>query len=423
MEEAKMTTVRKEFYSPMLRALEKATGKRECPEFTDEHFLKSGVGRCLSDVRSGRDWIQKAMGVFKLAVSVSRFFTSLKSKRRLSFLEDVTAVVRSETDETAPSSDDPFAEHAELDGFAIYAGDGHFHRTSAHEKPIAGKRRAVGHFFGMNLRTQAVVHLDMARPKFKREQDITALKRMEANALRMGEPKGRKVILAYDSAIYDFCQWKRWKYSKGIYVITQMKKNTNLLICDDREFDREDPRNAGIVSDQLGETNCGNMLRKIVYIEPATGRKFVFLTNEMTLSPGLIAFIYKKRWDIEKVFDQFKNKLMEKKAWAKSSNAKCIQAQFMILTHNLTLLLERKIQSEEGISDTKIEKQRTRRIQIERQAIQEAGRKENPLVIQSYKAVQRSFQFLRWLRDALLVETSWRQDIKALRPLMEKYLS
>ena len=201
-----------------------------------------------------------------------------------------------------------------------------------------------------------------------------------------------------------------------------MKENTSLLICGDCEFDREDPRNVGIVSDQLGGTNSGDMLRKIVYIEPATGRKFVFLTNEMTLPPGLIAFIYKKRWDIEKVFDQFKNKLMENKAWAKSSNGKCAQAQFMALTHNLTLLLERKIESEEGISDTKIEKKRKRRIEVDRQLIKEAGRKENPLVTQPYKAVQRSFQFLRWLRDSLLVETSWRHAIDALRPLMVAYL-
>ena len=100
------------------------------------------------------------------------------------------------------------------------------------------------------------------------------------------------------------------------------------------------------------------MLRKIVYIEPSTGRRFVFLTNQMTLPPGLIAFIYKKRWDIEKVFDQFKNKLMESKAWAKSLIAKCTQAQFMVLTHNLTLMLERKLESEKGICNTKIEKHR-----------------------------------------------------------------
>ena len=421
--QAERSTVSKEFYNPMLRALESAKEKRECPEFTDEHFLKVGVGRCLNTVCSGRDWIQKAMSIFKLPVTVDRFFTSLKSSRRLGFLRNVADSVRSESDDTAPSSDDPFAAHAELDGFAIYAADGHFHGSSAHEEAIDGKRRVVGHILSMNLRTQSMIHLDVARPKLKREHEITALKRLEANALRMGEPTGRKVILAYDPAIYDFNQWQKWKQSKGIYIITRMKENTQLLICCDREFDREDPRNAGIISDQVGGTNSGHMLRKIVYVEPATGTKFVFLTNEMTLPPGLIAFIYKKRWDIEKVFDQFKNKLMEDKAWAKSPNSKCAQAQFMTLTHNLTLLLERKIESEEGISDTKIEKKRQKRIKEDRQKIQEAGRKENPLVTQSYKAVQRSFQFLRWLRDSILIDTSWRPAIEALRPLMRAYLS
>jgi len=421
--EAELSTVEREFYSPMLGALEKTTGKRECPEFTDEHFLKTGIGRCLNDVRSGRDWIQKAIQILNLAVTVSRFFTSLKSERRLHLLRNVAGFIRSEVDETAPSSDDPFAEHVELDCFAIYAADGHFHGSSAHEVPIEGKRYPVGHFFAMNLRTQSMTHLDVARPRWKREHDITALKRLQADALRMGEPKGRKVIIAYDPAIYDFPQWRKWKQSKGIYILTRMKENTNLLICGDREFDREDPRNVGIVSDQLGGTNSGDILRKIVYIEPTTGKTFVFLTTEMTLPPGLLAFIYKKRWDIEKVFDQFKNKLMENKAWAKSLNGKCIQAQFMVLTHNLTLQLERKIELEEGISDTKVEKKRKRRIEEDRQKIQEAGRIENPLVTKPYKTVQRSLQFLRWLRNYILVETSWKTAIEALRPLMRAYLS
>ena len=421
--EVEVTTVENEFYSPMFRALEKAEGKRECPEFTDEHFLKSGVGRCLNDVRSGRDWIQKAMMILRLGITVGRFFTSLKSQRRLGLTQNVTAAVRREADETAPAKDDPFAEHSELYGIAIYASDGHFHGSSAHDERIDNTCQPVGHFFSMNLRTQTMVHLDVARPKVKRENDITALKRLEGNALRMGEPKGRKVVIAYDPAIYDFVQWYNWKQSKGIYIITPMKENTCLQIIDDLEFDREDPRNAGIVSDEVGVTHSGHKLRKIIYIEPATGKTFVFLTNEMTLPPGLITFIYKKRWDIEKVFDQFKNKLMETKAWAKSLNAKCIQAQFMALAHNLALMLERKLELEEGISDTKIEKQRTRRIQKDLLKIKESGRKENPLVIRLYKHVQRSFQFIRWLRDVLLVKTPWKQAIEALRPLMTASLS
>ncbi len=95
----------------------------------------------------------------------------------------------------------------------------------------------------------------------------------------------------------------------------------------------------------------------------------------------------------------------------------------MVLAHNLTLILERKLESEEGISDTKIEKKRTLRIQKDLAKIKEAGRKENPLVTRPDKAVQRSFQFIRWLRDSLLVKTPWRQAVEALRPLMTAYLS
>ena len=421
--EAQVTTVEKEFYKPMFGALGKSPARRKCPEFSDGNFLMAGVGRCVNDIRSGRDWVQKAIAILKLPITVGRHFISLKSKRRLNLVASVNATVRSEADEAAPEKDDPFAEHAELAEFAIYAGDGHFHGCSAHDVAIDGKRQAVGHFFSMNLRTQTMEHLDVARPKVKKEHDITALKRLQANALRMGEPVGRKLILAYDPAVYDFEQWYRWKQSKGIYIITRMKENTRLFNYKDNKFDKEDQRNAGIESDQTGITSSGHMLRKIVYIEPSTGRRFVFLTNQMTLPPGLIAFIYKKRWDIEKVFDQFKNKLMESKAWAKSLIAKCTQAQFMVLTHNLTLMLERKLESEKGICNTKIEKHRKKRILRDRRKIQEAGRKENPLVTKSYKSVQRSFQFIRWLRSSLLIKTSWSHATEALRPLMSAYLS
>ena len=77
--EAEVDTVGKQFYSPLLRAPEKAPGKWECSEFTDEHFLKAEVGRYVNDGPSGREWIRKAMEILKLAATVSRFFTSLKT--------------------------------------------------------------------------------------------------------------------------------------------------------------------------------------------------------------------------------------------------------------------------------------------------------------------------------------------------------
>ena len=49
--------------------------------------------------------------------------------------------------------------------------------------------------------------------------------------------------------------------------------------------------------------------------DPVTGKAYSFLTTEMTLPPGLIALLYKLRWDVEKVFDEAKNKLEQQQAW------------------------------------------------------------------------------------------------------------
>ena len=93
---------------------------------------------------------------------------------------------------------------------------------------------------------------------------------------------------------------------------------------------------------------AGVLLRRIEYVEPLTGKVLVFLSSELTIRPGLIGFIYKLRWDIEKSFDQIKNKVGEKKAWGSSPTAKAMQAQFVCLLHNLLVLLEGRLHAEGG---------------------------------------------------------------------------
>ena len=54
----------------------------------------------------------------------------------------------------------------------------------------------------------------------------------------------------------------------------------------------------------------------------------------------MLAELYRRRWDVEKVFDELKNKPGEKKASATSSEAKQTQAHLLTITHNLLLLYE-----------------------------------------------------------------------------------
>ncbi len=82
---------------------------------------------------------------------------------------------------------------------------------------------------------------------------------------------------------------------------------------------------------------------------PDTGQIRVFLTTETTLPPGLIAHLYHRRWQIEKVFDSLKIKLNEKKSWATSETARSAQAQFLCLTHNLTRRMEHQLATQEAV--------------------------------------------------------------------------
>ena len=254
----------------------------------------------------------------------------------------------------------PFSEHLELGDFHIYAGDGHYHSAAVHEKKIEDKKYPVQHFYAINMRTGTMHHIDVARPAAgkKKEHDIRALKRLDIDTLRMGAPTGKKVLWVYDRAIIDFNQWYKWKHGSGIYVITREKKNMKLKVIGNYDFDQEDPRNNGVVDDQMVANSSGTMIRRVIYIDPVSGKRYRFLTNVFNIPPGLIAFLYKERWNIEKVFDEVKNKLHEKKAWATTYTAKCQQARFIAITHNLLLIFEHNLERDEGITDEKVKHKR-----------------------------------------------------------------
>ncbi|MBL8399283.1 MAG: hypothetical protein JNL84_14265 [Candidatus Accumulibacter sp.] len=69
-----------------------------------------------------------------------------------------------------------------------------------------------------------------------------------------------------------------------------------------------------------------------------------FLTNEFKLEPGIIAFLYSRRWEEEKCFDTWKNDFSLAKAWGASLAAIENQVRLAIVTSLLVaLLLHRKM--------------------------------------------------------------------------------
>ena len=417
-------TLRQRFFAPLELALVGATSTRQCHEYPDQLHLHSGVGRVVDGSKSGREWVQFFCTLFTISLSVSNFFAALRSERRLRLLREVDLDVRSQANEQIRNRDNPFQQHPELAQFEIYASDGHCQCASAHEDPIYGKKRAVTHLFSLNLCTHTAAHLTVTRPAKdkKKEHEIKALKRIGGAALRLGAPKGTKVVHAYDPAIIDYDQWHRWKQGHGVYIITLEKSNSALFKIGLQDWDKRAPVNVGVLSDEMTISPDGASLRRVRYRDPVTGEVYSFITNEMTLPPGLIAFIYKLRWDIEKVFDEFKNKLEQKKAWGKHDRSKTQQAHFITLAHNLLLMLENTLKAEEGIVDVKVQVKQAKRLAEDIEKAVQAGRSPNILVQNLTRATQRSLQFIRWLRTELILNTSWERAVVQLRPLMLKYL-
>ena len=412
------TTVAERFFAPLDHLLSTALHSRSCPALPDSAWLRLLVCRVLHEVPSGRAFLQQYAHLLPATPATGAFFESIKSTRRLSLLSEINAGLQGLA---ARMGCDPFTHFPHLNDFDVFAGDGHFHAAAVHDEIVGGIRHATGHFYGLNLRHQGVIHLTTGdRTTRLREHDMRALKRLDSNTLRQGAPKGRRVLWVWDKAGIDFRQWHCWKQSAGIYFISRAKEGQADEVMGESAWDTKASINQGIVSDQLVGTSNGVLIRRVTYRDPVDGEILVFLTNEMGLPPGLIAHLYRMRWDIEKTFDEFKNKLGEKKSWASSPTAKTIQAQCLCLAHTLLMLFEKLVLETAGIRNEAEEARRTRRLEQLEKQLKNAGEVMPEALRHLSRCTQHSVKLIRWLRSCLFVPTSCEASLGRLRALYRK---
>ena len=421
--------------------LKEAEYQRTCHAVTDQEWIDTGLIRVLKHEVSGRAFLQDVFNDTsgEAGLSVGQFFDALKSPRRKTHLRGLLEQYLKSVPRDHKTLPGP-AAFPSLDDFEIFAGDGHFHAASSHdERDLKGRKTAVGHLYTYNLRNFTCNHLALGnrkepqdlqpgrskkRKKTDKSHDMAVLKSLDAKTLRQGAAKGKKVLYIWDKAGIDFLQWYCWKQASGIYFLSLEKSNMVPMSPVSLEFDREDPVNAGIISDELAGYGGVAQLRRIAYRCPETGQELIFLTNlnaPKKYPPGLIAQLYRMRWDIEKVFDVFKNKFGEIKAWAKSKCAKEMQATFITLTHNLLTRFEDEIQGGSGLKNETNEKRQQARLSEARKKVAKLG-KCLPKLYQDWQRIkQTGVTFIRWLRGQLFVAASWLESLDLLRQTYEKF--
>jgi hypothetical protein len=391
-----ITTVDQAFFQPLTGLADASSHARPCPEFADDAFLRLGVQRVLETSISGRGFLQEHGLRFAHTPGRANYFAALSSPRRCAVLREVNQALVTTAN---PSLHDRLADIPELASYECFAQDGHWHQAGAHDPRHEGAKMAVGHFYSLNLRTHTLWHL--AAAEGLHEHDMSVLKRVKPKGLRQGVPKGKRVLIVYDKAGIDFDYWKRCRHECAVYFLSRKKENMVFDWIESVPCDRTDARNHGVTEDRRVSTRAGHLLRIVYYTDPQTGESYEFLTNEMDLPAGVIAELYRRRWEAEKVFDQIKNKLGEKKAWGTSLVAKAAQAQLVAITHNLLLLYEQLLARDHGVTNQAEDHRRAQRMAAAVEKCAAAGQLLSALVLQARGATQRSLKFVRWLRQSI----------------------
>ena len=141
--------------------------------------------------------------------------------------------------------------------------------------------------------------------------------------------------------------------SIGAYFVIRGKTNNDFKPM---KWKRRFPTGSGIQSDavgymagQLTMEKYPDKIRRVIYLDKDSKKKFIFFTNAMTISPVMIAELYRNRWQIELFFKWIKQHLKIKKFWGTSENAVRIQIYSAIIAYCMMAIVQKKMNAERSI--------------------------------------------------------------------------
>jgi Transposase DDE domain len=395
---------------------------REGP-LDDFRFVRLGICRVLSQAASGRDFLQMAREVFGEEVARASFFDSLHCRRRSQVLADLNAqlVTRNRS-----GLEDLLARFPELQDIPVYAVDGHHidHAVHSPSDPKGGKVSA-NNLYLLCLHTGFLWNLGAVQGDGRHGHELPVFRNQIVPWLLTQKPgKGQAApIFVGDPAFVDKVFWTRMVLEGGrARFITRTKSNMKPMIYSAYGWNGKNLVNEGVQADLSVGFDGSITLRLIRYRDPESGVDYEFLTSVKDLQPGLIALLYLTRWRIEKLFDTTKNKLEETKCWAVGPVAQETRAHLVALTHNLLVLLRGELEGEHGIREEKVERKRQAQLRQRQTQARALGRTVAALQQFLPVAIQMTAQFIRTLRNGILLGMRWARALELLRAATKSYL-
>jgi len=157
----------------------------------------------------------------------------------------------------------------------------------------------------------------------------------------------------FDRGYTDFERLYRFTLSAAFFV-TRAKRGLDFRCVKSRRVDKS----TGLRCDQtirllgpLSSRRHPGLLRRIVYVDAETGKRFIFLTNNFTLDALTVAQLYHARWRIELFFKWIKQHLHIKAFYGTSENAVKTQVWVAITVYVLVAILKKELRLDRSLGD------------------------------------------------------------------------
>ena len=403
-------------------ALNGCRSTRQCRELEDRDFLFEGVVRVLGTYDSGRAWLQHQHEQQRAHTARSTAFDALNSARRHTTVREAAETLQRDLlRELTRNGVDHLADFAELADWNVLAADGHAVEHAAHAgRDARGRHVADAGLYTLDLRTGLSAFLRPVAGDGRHAHEWPAFK-AAVRHLR----SATRTLWILDRAFIDNGGWDRLR-RQGIYQITRLKENMYPVEELPLKFDRSDPVNTGVRRfARVRFHGVAGCFLLVDYRDPETGERYQFLSSlPETFRPGLIAWLYFLRWKIEKLYDTFKNKLHQTKAWANSAAAAAIRPLFISMTYNLLLWLQHRLHSNFGIPDDKVVRKFAKHLEQRTDDALAADRLVHPLHAATLprRMTQMTAQFIRCVANHLFLPKPFRVILPAFRQAQLVYL-
>jgi transposase len=153
-----------------------------------------------------------------------------------------------------------------------------------------------------------------------------------------------------DRGYLEFSRLYRFTRAHAFFV-TRARKDFRFRRVESRRPNKA----AGIICDQTIELvwyytrkNYPARLRRVRFVDPQTGKRLVFLSNNFTLSATTLAALYHRRWQVELFFKWIKQYLRLKCFYGTSANAVSTQVWIGVIVYVLLAIVKKR----EGLEGT-----------------------------------------------------------------------